>query len=119
VNQEIVTAEALADLVVDVWRIGRRAAAQPATPVSVVLAVERAAERLADMGFSAEDPVGQPYDPNMRVRVTHREGGDLRPMISECMAPAVFFRGRDAAGRELIRPAEVVVKGGEDGPTDC
>jgi hypothetical protein len=96
----------LIDLLIDLWRIRRRAQRDAATPSSVRVACEVAMDRVAALGYRIEELVGQPYDPGMRVRVVEHEGGPANPRISECLCPAVY-RGED----QLVRQAEVIVQG--------
>jgi hypothetical protein len=104
--------QGVAELVVDVWRIGRRADRDGASE-AVRIACETAVDRLASLGFRFDELLGEPYDENLRVRVVHKEGGERNVRISECLSPAVYFRN------ELIRPAEIVIQGeGEDGSAD-
>jgi hypothetical protein len=103
----------MADLVVDVWRIQRRATRDGVTdPVRV--ACERAVERLSGLGFELKEMVGDPYHENLCVRVVHEEGGKGKKWISECLSPAVYFQSG------LIRRAEIVIRGDEqNGAADC
>lgn len=108
-------AAAASALVIDLWRIQRRAEQEPATPERVRVACEIAADRARGLGFEVREMVGEPYHPSMRVQVIHREGGSRNLHVSDCLAPAVYYRG------QLVQPAHVVVAGeGEDegGTTD-
>ena len=96
----------LAELVVDVWRIQRRAR-DPSTPPPVRVACEIALERAEALGFQVRDMIGEPYHENLRVTVVHAEGGKSNPCISDCLSPAVYF------GEDLIRRAEIVIRGDE------
>jgi hypothetical protein len=101
-----------ADVVVDVWRIRRRAHRDEASH-AVRIACETALDRLTDLGFRLEEMLGEPYDENLRVRVLHQEGGPRNLRISECLAPAVYFQN------ELVRTAEIIIQGeNEDGTAD-
>ena len=100
-----VPAESLGSVVVDLWKLGRRAEGDQSHP-RVLAACERAQDRLRALGFSTSDPTGQAYEPELRVHVLQYEPGDTEPRITECIAPAVYYRG------EQIREAEVVVTGG-------
>ncbi len=101
------------DLVVDIWRIDRRARRDANTPSGVRLACEAALDRVADLGFAIEEPVGQPYHENARMRVVDDGGVVGRRRIAECLSPAVYFNG------DLIKPAEVTLERDEtDGETD-
>lgn len=102
---------ALAELAIDIWRIGKRIARDPTTPTPVVLAWERATERLVDIGIAVEEHVDEDYHESMRVKVAHHEGGETNPKIVECLAPAVYFTASGSPTAELLRPAEVVVRG--------
>lgn len=102
----------LADLMVDLWRIGKRAGRHGETPETVRVACEIALERALELGFDIRELQGD-YDQNMRVRVVHRDGGSVNQVISECLSPAVYF------DNQLIRPAEVILKGDiTDGESD-
>lgn len=96
----------LVDLLIDLWRIRKRAQRDPATPEAVLVACEVAMDRVAALGYRIDELVGQPYDPGMRVRVVDHEGGPDHPRISECLCPAVY-RGEE----QLVRQAEVIVQG--------
>lgn len=95
----------MTDLVIDLWRIRRRAQRQNETPESVRVACEVAMDRLAGLGFEVRELVGELYDENMRVRVVDQEGGETNLRISECLTPAVYRDGL------LVRQAEVIVAG--------
>jgi hypothetical protein len=102
-----------AELVLDIWRIDRRAQRHSETPESVRVACELTMDRLRALGFELREPIGERYDENMRVRVVDSEDADEDLHVSECLAPAVYYRS------ELVRPAEVVLRGRrEDGATD-
>ncbi len=101
-------------LIVDVWRISKRAVRDGA-PESVRIACDRAIERVVALGFEIDEMLGKPYHENMRATVLHRNGDGQDPIISECISPAVYHSGNGK--RELIRPAEVIISGGiEDEP---
>jgi aspartate oxidase len=108
----ILQAADMADLATDLWRIGRRAKRDDASE-AVLIAHERAIDRLIALGFEIKEMEGEPYYENLRVKVVHMEGGHLRRRISECLSPAIFFHGH------LIKQAEVVIQGEEaDGTAD-
>jgi hypothetical protein len=94
----------LASLVVDLWKISERAKIEPVAE-RVLAACERAEERLRRIGFEIEEMAGRPYDTNMRVHVVEHDGGEEPWSISECLSPAIYYRG------ELIREADVITKG--------
>jgi len=96
---------AIAELVVDVWKIGTRAAGQEDSG-RVLSACERAMERAQRIGFTVEDPSHLPYDTNMKVRVVEHDFSDGPPKIAQCLSPAIYFRG------DLVREAEVITEGG-------
>jgi hypothetical protein len=102
----------VADLVTDVWRIGRRARRDRASD-AVLVACERAMDRLVSRGLRVEELEGMEYAPQLNVSVVHAEGGPSNRRISECLSPAVYFHD------ELIKRAEVVIQGEKaDGTTD-
>lgn len=101
---DFVGTDAIADLAIDIWKITRRAASDGASE-RVMMACERAGERLERLGFEIVNFKGLPYDCNMRVKVVEHDGGTEPYIISECLTPAVYFKG------ELLRQAEVVTKG--------
>lgn len=94
----------VASLVVDLWKISERAKSEPVTD-RVLAACERAEERLRRIGFEIQEMAGRPYDTNMRVHVVEHDGGVEPWTVSECLSPAIYYRG------VLIREAEVVTKG--------
>lgn len=101
------------ELLLDIWRIKRRAHRHSETHESVRVACELAMDRVRAMGFELRETVGERYDENMRVRVVDHEDADEDLHVSECLAPAVYYCS------ELVRPAEVVLRGRrEDGATD-
>jgi|GEM_PF-1747406 len=99
-----IPADMIASLVVDLWKISERAKSEPVAE-RVLAACERAEERLRRIGFEIEEMAGRPYDTNMRVHVVEHDGGEEPWSISECLSPAIYYRG------ELIREAEVITKG--------
>jgi hypothetical protein len=105
IHEETLPVAAVLDLVVDLWRIRRRASRDASTPEPILVACDRAMETLGSIGFEINELVGEAYDQNMLVQVIHEEGGLENRVISECLSPAVYFRKR------LIKRAEVVVKG--------
>jgi len=94
-----------ADLAIDAWRAVSRACADPQTPERVATAIMRISERMQDLGFMTKDLTGVPYAPDMRARIVEQVGIGPPFRVIECLAPAVYFRGK------LVRPAEIVVKG--------
>ena len=99
-----------ADLIADVWRIQKRANRDGGE--SVMLACERAFDRLNDMGFSIDEMVDTAYHANMRVNVKGQDGRDKNQIISVCLSPAIYFRATENQAPELIKRAEVLLKGG-------
>ena len=99
----------ISDIAVDIWRITRRALREESTPPSVVIACERAVETLEGAKVEIRDLAGEKYDENSRVSVIHEEGGKRNQVISECISPAIYYKGR------LLRKAEVCLKGEADG----
>ena len=94
----------VAALAIDLWRIERRA--QSGGGIERVLtACERACDRLRALGFEFQTMTDRPYSENLRMKVVEHEEADEPRRVSECLSPAVFFRGA------LIREAEVVTKG--------
>jgi hypothetical protein len=116
---------ALADLVTDIWRVRKRAERLTETPEPVELAVERTWDRLEEMGFHIDEMLDTPYDESLRLRVAHHEGGSDNLRIVECIVPAIYFRSSADSTPELLRAAEVVIrgdivlKGDQDAATDC
>lgn len=109
-----VTLQEFADLAIDVWRALARICDEQQTPDRVQTAIVRVSERLEDMGLVTKDLTNTEHTPDMRVRVVSQDGSGPPFRIAECLAPAVYFRGR------LVRPAEVVIKGvASDDQTDC
>lgn len=100
-----------ADLVTDLWRIGRRIRREDHVPDSIVLAWERAMDRLAELGFWLEEHLDEPYHESMRINVVHHELGEGSLRIVECLAPAIYYKQSDSSHTELIRPADVVIRG--------
>ena len=99
----------IGDIIVDLWRIKRRAERDEAE--STLIACERAIDRVQDMGFRFDEMIGKPYDVNMRVRVVHQEGGATNQQIAECLSPAIYFQKSGADSEDLIKTAEVVIRG--------
>jgi hypothetical protein len=97
----------IADLAVDIWKLGERAKTEGASD-RMIAAYERAEGRLKRIGFELDSMVGKPYDTNLKARVIDHESGEGPVVIGQCISPAVFFRGR------LVREAEIVTKGCED-----
>lgn len=111
-EQLSIDASKIAELAISLWRIGKRAQRDPATPEPVVIACEMARDRLSEIGFDIREMVGLPYHENMRVRVVDHEPASQPLQIIECLTPAIYFHD------SLLRPAEVVIKGEQDGTTD-
>jgi hypothetical protein len=113
-TEAAVTRQEIADLAIDVWRALWRICDEPQTPDRVRTAVVRVSERLEDMGIVTKDLTNTEYTSDMRARVVSQDASGPPFRIAECLAPAVYFRGR------LVRPAEVVIKGvATDEQTDC
>lgn len=106
----------MAEVVVDVWRIQRRASQLPDVDgaARILVACERAVERLEELGFVTKDLTGCEVVPDQRIRVVeHVPGGGPR-IVQECLTPAVYYNG------VLVRVAEAMTKGGDlDGSSDC
>lgn len=94
----------VAELAVDVWRAGTRARREPSAE-RVLIACERAIDRLATLGFTLSDMKDRIYDENLKVRVIEHEDDEGDRRIVECITPAVFYQDR------LVREAEVVTRG--------
>jgi hypothetical protein len=101
-----ISCDKVADVALDIWRIGQRAKAD-STNERIVAAWERAEDRICRLGFKLDTMQDRPYDENLRVRVVEHEAGAGVRTIAECLTPAVFYNG------VLIREAEVVTRGGE------
>ena len=99
-----IPASAVATLIVDLWKIGKRANSEGASD-RVIAACDRAQDRLIRLGFTVEDLKGCLYNTNLRVNVLEHEGEQPATMIAECISPAVYFNG------VLVRQAEVITKG--------
>ncbi|MBI2843350.1 MAG: hypothetical protein HYX78_08115 [Armatimonadetes bacterium] len=99
----------MSGLMVDLWRIFKRAKRDPTTPETVVVACEAAIERTTGLGFCMKEMIGERYDGNQLVQVVHCDGGQANLTIGECLSPAVYFQN------QLIKRAEVVLKGEEHG----
>jgi molecular chaperone GrpE (heat shock protein) len=66
--------------------------------------VERLHQDLESLGLEASDPVGQIYDPGMRVEIAHLEpGGSGDLVIKRTVLPGVVLNGT------MIKPASVIV----------
>lgn len=103
--------DTLSDLLIDLWRIRRRAMRERSALDSVLAACESALERAVELGFQLDDMIGRPYDVNMVARVVDRQGGPDGARVTDCVAPAVLFM---ADGKKwLLRPAEICVEGRE------
>ena len=94
----------VAALVVDIWKIATRAKSDSAGE-RVLVACERAEDRLSRMGFTIDTMVGQSYNTNLRVQVLEHESGQEPLTISECLSPAIYYQDF------LVREAEVITKG--------
>jgi len=103
-----ISAAEVAELVLDIWRIRRRAERGSGACDAVRSACEIAMDRARILGFDVREMVGEPYDESLRVRVVHHDGGTRRCSITECLAPAVYFNN------ELIKAAEVVISGDDN-----
>lgn len=101
------TAEEVADLAVDLWKLGERVRTEAASD-RVATAYERSEDRLKRIGFAVDTMSGRPYDTNMKAKVVDHEAGEGPLMIGQCISPAVFYKGR------LVREAEIVTIGGEE-----
>jgi hypothetical protein len=101
------TALEIADLAVDLWKLGERTKTEGATE-RIVAAFERAEDRLKRIGFEWETLVGKNYNTNLKAKVVDHEASEGPLVISKCISPAVYFRG------SLIREAEIVTIGGEN-----
>jgi hypothetical protein len=101
----------VAEMLFAVWRAKKRSDREE-TPEAVRVALETVSEQIEALSFRYDEMVGQPYDENMRVRVAHHEGGPVNMRIIECLGPAIYHDDR------LIRPADVVVRGDEDGSSN-
>jgi hypothetical protein len=101
------TAAEIAELAVDLWKLGERAKAEAASE-RVAAAYERAEDRLKKIGFDVDPMVGRPYDTNIKAKVVDHEASEGPLLIGQCISPAVFFRGL------LVREAEIVTIGGEE-----
>jgi hypothetical protein len=98
------TADEVAGLAVDMWKVVERARGDGAGD-RVLVACERAEERLRRIGFEVDTMIGRTYDTNLKVRVVDHDEADGPMVIDQCISPAVFYRG------VLVREAEVVTKG--------
>jgi len=101
------TAEEVADLAVDLWKLGERVRTESASD-RVETAYERSEDRLKRIGFDVDTMTGRLYDTNMKAKVGDHEAGEGPLMIGQCISPAVFYKGR------LVREAEIVTIGGEE-----
>ncbi len=105
--------QVMEELLLDIWRIKRRADRLSGTHESVLVACELAMDRVRAIGFELRETVGERYDENMRVRVVDYEEADEELHVSECLSPAVYYCS------ELVRRADVVLRGRrDDGATD-
>lgn len=103
-NQDQVSCDSLAELVLDIWRLRQRAERE-GTSERIMIAIERAEDRLRRLGFRTDTMQEHPYSENLRIKVIEHIDADGPRNISECLAPAVYFAER------LIRMAEVVTRG--------
>jgi len=99
-----IAVEAVAALVVDLWKISERAKSEQGMG-RVLAACERAEDRLLRMGFEIKNLAGHLYDTNMNVHVVEHEESIGPLTILECLSPAVYYQGG------LVRQAEVITKG--------
>ena len=99
----------LSNLAISVWRARRRAERFSDTPQPVLLAIQGAIEHFEAIGVTLRDLIGDAYDDNMRVHVVDTIDAGGARIISDCIAPAVYYRGM------LVRSAEVVVTGKIEG----
>jgi len=98
----------------EVWRLGSavercRTRGEPVSD-EIAATLERLQEELQSLGLEASDPVGQTYDPGMRVEIAHLEpGGSGDLLVKRTVLPGVIWKGT------LLKPASVVV-GRNDAP---
>lgn len=104
VEENVLPCRDVAELAVDLWRIGTRAKRDSASE-RVLIAYERAVDRLDGLGFRFDSMMNHPYDENLKVRVIEHEDGTEPRRIVECITPAVYYKD------SLIREAEVVTRG--------
>jgi hypothetical protein len=100
------TTEEVAEIAVEVWKIQQRALTGTSGD-RVIVACERAEDRLLRIGFKLESLVGEQYDTNLRARVLDHDPCHGPLIVGQCISPAVYYKGK------LVREAEVVTKGGE------
>ena len=92
----------------EVWRLGSavercRTRGEPVSD-EIAATLERLQEELQSLGLEASDPVGQTYDPGMRVEIGHLEpGGSGDLVIKRTVLPGVVLNGA------MLKPASVVV----------
>jgi len=106
-ESQVLSAEEVAEFVVDLWKLGERVKADVASE-RVAAAYERAEERLKRIGFEIDPMVGRSYDTNIKAKVVDHEAEDGPLVVNQCISPAVYFRGR------LVREAEIVTTGRGD-----
>jgi len=106
-ESQALSAEEVAEFVVDLWKLGERVKADVASE-RIAAAYERAEDRLKRIGYEIDAMVGRSYDTNIKARVVDHEAGDGPLVVSQCISPAVYFRGR------LVREAEIVTTGRGD-----
>jgi hypothetical protein len=97
------TSEDFAHVAIDLWRITCRAKADGSSE-RVLVACERAEDRLKKLGFAIEVP-GEAYSTNMRLKVVDHEPSEGPLRVIDCLAPAIYMNG------ELLLEAEVVTGG--------
>lgn len=98
--------EEVAEIAAEIWKIQQRALAGSSND-RVIVACERAGEKLLRMGFKLDSLLGESYDTNLKARVLDHDPGQGPLIVGQCVSPAVYYKG------ELVREAEVITKGGE------
>lgn len=98
--------EEVAEIAAEIWKIQQRALAGSSND-RVVVACERAGEKLLRMGFKLDSLLGESYDTNLKARVLDHDPSQGPLIVGQCVSPAVYYKG------ELVREAEVITKGGE------
>ena len=103
-----VTLASLAELAVEWWRLGRRAAGADDSSPQARHVARRLGKFLGDLGLEVLDVTGHAYEPGLAVEVLDAfEDARLPPgsqVIDETIAPVVLFRGA------VVRHGQVVVK---------
>ena len=103
-EEQYLSCDSLADLVLDIWRLRQRAEREGVTE-RVMTAIERTEDRLQRLGFQTDTMQQHPYSENLRVKVIEHIDAEGPRSITECLTPAVYF------GSKLIRMAEVITRG--------